>query len=65
MRINYYVTAAQAKITSPEDVYVKMGSTISLTCMVNVQSTPPSSVAWFNGSSIVDFDSPRYVQYAF
>lgn len=54
------VTAAQAKILGPEDVYVKRGSTISLTCTVNVQSTPPSSVSWHHGGAVVDFDSPRY-----
>ncbi|XP_015126181.1 lachesin [Diachasma alloeum] len=53
------VEAAQAKIVGPEDVYVKKGSTISLTCTVNVQSTPPSSVTWHHGASVVDFDSPR------
>ncbi|CAK9827325.1 Zwei Ig domain protein zig-8 [Anthophora retusa] len=53
------VEAAQAKIVGPEDVYVKKGSTISLTCTVNVQSTPPSSVLWHHGVSVVDFDSPR------
>lgn len=53
------VEAAQAKILGQEDVYVKKGSTISLTCTVNVQSTPPSSVAWRHGGAVVDFDSPR------
>ncbi|KAL7301895.1 hypothetical protein TKK_0005494 [Trichogramma kaykai] len=52
-------SAAQAKIREPEDVYVKKGSTISLTCVVNVHSTPPSSVSWHHGASLVDFDSPR------
>ncbi|XP_076285079.1 zwei Ig domain protein zig-8 isoform X2 [Lasioglossum baleicum] len=52
------VEAAQAKILGPEDVYVKKGSTISLTCTVNVQSTPPSSVLWHHGAAVVDFDSP-------
>ncbi|XP_025157177.1 basement membrane-specific heparan sulfate proteoglycan core protein isoform X3 [Harpegnathos saltator] len=52
------VEAAQAKILGPEDVYVKKGSTISLTCTVNVQSTPPSSVSWHHGAAVVDFDSP-------
>ncbi|KAL0271624.1 UNVERIFIED_CONTAM: hypothetical protein PYX00_008661 [Menopon gallinae] len=51
--------AAQATIQGPEDVYVKKGSTISLTCTVNVHSTPPSSVLWYHGPSVVDFDSPR------
>lgn len=54
------VAAAQAKIVGPEDVYVKKGSTISLTCIVNVQSTPPSSVSWHHGGDVMDFDSPRY-----
>lgn len=59
-RFPMYVAAAQAKILGPEDVYVKKGSTISLTCTVNVQSTPPSSVSWHHGGAVVDFDSPRY-----
>ncbi|XP_035717732.1 basement membrane-specific heparan sulfate proteoglycan core protein-like isoform X2 [Vespa mandarinia] len=52
-------SAAQAKIQGQEDVYVKKGSTISLMCTVNVQSTPPSSVSWHHGGAVVDFDSPR------
>ncbi|XP_043663820.1 hemicentin-1-like isoform X3 [Vespula pensylvanica] len=52
------VEAAQAKIMGQEDVYVKKGSTISLMCTVNVQSTPPSSVSWHHGGAVVDFDSP-------
>ncbi|XP_076388758.1 zwei Ig domain protein zig-8 isoform X2 [Megachile rotundata] len=52
-------SAAQAKILGQADVYVKKGSTISLTCTVNVQSTPPSSVSWHHGGAVVDFDSPR------
>ncbi|XP_070150236.1 lachesin isoform X1 [Polyergus mexicanus] len=51
-------SAAQATISGPEDVYVKKGSTISLTCEVNVRSTPPSSVSWHHGGAVVDFDSP-------
>ncbi|XP_044257874.1 lachesin isoform X3 [Tribolium madens] len=50
---------AQATISGPPEVYVKKGSTISLTCSVNVHSTPPSSVLWYHGASVVDFDSPR------
>ncbi|KAJ8884528.1 hypothetical protein PR048_016385 [Dryococelus australis] len=51
--------AAQASIWGPDEVYVKKGSTISLTCSVNVHSTPPSSVLWYHGASVLDFDSPR------
>lgn len=54
-----FIVDAQAKIWGAEDVYVKKGSTISLTCSVNVHSTPPSSVLWYHGASVVDFDSQR------
>lgn len=50
---------AQATITGPGEVFVKKGSTISLTCSVNVHSAPPSSVLWYHGPAVVDFDSPR------
>ncbi|XP_008187242.1 zwei Ig domain protein zig-8-like isoform X1 [Acyrthosiphon pisum] len=50
---------AQANIHGPPEVFVKKGSTISLTCSVNVHSTPPSSVVWLHGTKVVDFDSPR------
>ncbi|EZA51969.1 hypothetical protein X777_09284 [Ooceraea biroi] len=56
---NYTYISAQATILGPEDVYVKKGSTISLTCEVNVRSNPPSSVSWHHGGAVVDFDSPR------
>ncbi|RZF35808.1 hypothetical protein LSTR_LSTR006266 [Laodelphax striatellus] len=57
--INLNVEAAQAAILGPEEVFVKRGSTISLTCSVNVHSQPPGSVLWYQGISVVDFDSPR------
>lgn len=38
---------------------MKKGSTISLACAVNVHSTPPSSVVWYHGRSVVDFESTR------
>ena len=53
------VSAAKATISGNPDVYVKKGSTISLTCSVDVHSTPPGSVTWYHGSSVVDFDSQR------
>ncbi|GJQ83494.1 hypothetical protein Trydic_g19286 [Trypoxylus dichotomus] len=59
MAILLNVEDAQATISGPVEVFVKKGSTISLTCSVNVHSTPPSSVLWYHGQSVVDFDSPR------
>lgn len=55
----FFSIAAQATIQGPDEVHVKKGSTISLICSVNVHSTPPSSVLWYHGPSVVDFDSPR------
>ncbi|XP_076302989.1 LOW QUALITY PROTEIN: immunoglobulin superfamily DCC subclass member 4-like [Lasioglossum baleicum] len=48
-----------AKITGPEEVFVKKGSTISLTCIVNVQDIPPSNVTWYHAGAVIDFDGPR------
>ncbi|XP_050523171.1 protein sidekick-1-like isoform X2 [Daktulosphaira vitifoliae] len=59
LAVQLNVEAAQANIHGPTEVYVKKGSTISLTCSVNVHSNPPSSVVWLQGTKIVDFDSPR------
>nr|XP_032514529.1 protein sidekick-1-like isoform X2 [Danaus plexippus plexippus] len=61
MAVVLSVEAAAATIWGSQDVYVKKGSTISLTCSVNVHSSPPSSasVLWYHGNAVVDFDSPR------
>ncbi|KAG4079747.1 hypothetical protein HA402_014878 [Bradysia odoriphaga] len=49
-------STARARIMGSQEVHVKRGSTISLSCAVNVHA---SSVSWFHGSSVVDFDSAR------
>lgn len=51
-----FFIAARAKIMGSQEVHVKKGSTISLSCAVNVHA---SSIAWYHGQSIVDFDSAR------
>uniref|UniRef100_A0AAR5QKC1 Ig-like domain-containing protein n=3 Tax=Dendroctonus ponderosae TaxID=77166 RepID=A0AAR5QKC1_DENPD len=53
------VDDAQASIVGSPEIHVMKGSTIAITCTVNVYSTPPSSVHWYHGKSVVDFDSPR------
>ncbi|XP_065090225.1 uncharacterized protein LOC135711355 isoform X2 [Ochlerotatus camptorhynchus] len=53
---DFLSTAARAKITGSQEVHVKKGSTISLSCVVNVLA---SSISWYHGSSVVDFDSAR------
>lgn len=54
-------TDVQAKITGPEEVHVKRGSTISLTCIVDAQDIPPSNVTWYHAGVMIDFDGPRCV----
>lgn len=56
---NFFLPDAQASISGPPEIYVKKGSTISLTCSINIHSNPPSSVLWYHGQSVIDFDSPR------
>lgn len=53
------VLDVQAKITGPEEVYVKKGSTIGLTCIVDTQDIPPSNVTWYHAGAAIDFDGPR------
>ncbi|XP_053690755.1 uncharacterized protein LOC128739303 [Sabethes cyaneus] len=53
---HFLSTAARAKIIGSQEVHVKKGSTISLSCVVNVHA---SSISWYHGSSVVDFDSAR------
>ncbi|KPU74691.1 uncharacterized protein Dana_GF21678, isoform B [Drosophila ananassae] len=55
-RRHYDSKAARAKILGSAEIHVKRESTIALTCSVN---THASSVMWYHGSSIVDFDSLR------
>ncbi|XP_014232110.1 zwei Ig domain protein zig-8-like [Trichogramma pretiosum] len=53
------VLDVQAEILGPDEVYVRKGSTISLTCMVNSQGVPPSNVTWYHAGNVIDFDGPR------
>ncbi|XP_015044490.1 zwei Ig domain protein zig-8 isoform X2 [Drosophila pseudoobscura] len=52
----YDSKAARAKILGSTEIHVKRDSTIALACSVNMHA---SSVLWYHGSSIVDFDSLR------
>ncbi|CAB0033933.1 unnamed protein product [Trichogramma brassicae] len=45
------VLDVQAEILGPDEVYVRKGSTISLTCMVNSQGVPPSNVTWYHAGN--------------
>ncbi|CAL7937153.1 unnamed protein product [Xylocopa violacea] len=53
------VLDVQAKITGSDEMYVKKGSTIGLTCVVDAQDIPPSNVTWYHAGAVIDFDGPR------
>ena len=55
------IADVQAKIAGAGEVFVRKGSTISLTCTVNSQGVPPSNVTWYHAGTIIDFDGPRLV----
>uniref|UniRef100_A0A8D8T2I6 Hemicentin-2 n=1 Tax=Cacopsylla melanoneura TaxID=428564 RepID=A0A8D8T2I6_9HEMI len=48
---------AQATILGRTEQHVKAGSTISLTCIVNVHGIPPGSVVWFQESNKIDHNN--------
>ncbi|XP_049316451.1 zwei Ig domain protein zig-8 isoform X6 [Bactrocera dorsalis] len=52
----YDAKAARAKILGSTEIHVKRDSTIALACSVNIHA---SSVTWYHGASVVDFDSQR------
>ncbi|XP_016967341.1 zwei Ig domain protein zig-8 isoform X2 [Drosophila biarmipes] len=52
----FYDLKARAKILGSTEIHVKRDSTIALACSVNMHA---SSVIWYHGSSIIDFDSLR------
>ncbi|XP_064537671.1 zwei Ig domain protein zig-8 isoform X2 [Drosophila montana] len=56
LAITLEITAARAKILGSTEIHVKRDSTIALACSVNIHA---SSVLWYHGSAIVDFDSLR------
>ena len=53
MLLPYFQTlAAKAQLLGESAVYVKQGSTISLTCEINLYSEPPPDINWIHGSKV-------------
>ncbi|KYN17963.1 hypothetical protein ALC57_09744 [Trachymyrmex cornetzi] len=48
----------QASITPSRELFIKTGSTISLTCVIELQDLPPSNVTWYHSGAVIDFDGP-------
>ncbi|MCL4140253.1 UNVERIFIED_CONTAM: hypothetical protein GTU68_062660, partial [Idotea baltica] len=48
-----------AEIQGPPEVFIRNGSTISLTCIVKSKSEDLGSVAWTKEGVVLDYDSSR------
>ena len=51
-----FFPAAKAQILGESAVYVKKGSTISLTCAINLYSEPPPDITWIHGSKVRKYE---------
>ncbi|XP_022900547.1 neurotrimin-like isoform X2 [Onthophagus taurus] len=47
------------EILGGNDLYINMGSTINLTCLVRYAPEPPPTMSWSHNSHAINFDSPR------
>lgn len=47
-----FFPAAKARLLGESAVYVKAGSTISLTCEINLYSVPPPDISWYHGDRV-------------
>ncbi|XP_046655451.1 hemicentin-1-like isoform X1 [Daphnia pulicaria] len=58
--VTVHVEAALASIVGASELYVRTGSTISLTCIIQGSgSIPPRVLFWFHNSKPIALDSPR------
>lgn len=55
----WFVLVGQASIEGPEELYIKSGDDLALTCTFNVHATPSRAVLWYHGGTAVDPNSPR------
>ena len=51
--------AATAVIHAESSVFVKPGSTISLTCSIKLFSSPPTNIQWYKDTRALNLDSAR------
>ncbi|XP_023341264.1 lachesin [Eurytemora carolleeae] len=56
---NLRVVPAAAVIQGEQAVYVKPGSSISLSCTISLYSVPPASIHWFRDGRLLNLGSPR------
>ncbi|KAJ8938306.1 hypothetical protein NQ314_011537 [Rhamnusium bicolor] len=54
-----YVTEPITEILGSPELFINMGSTINLTCIVQYAPEPPPNIVWSQNSEVINFDSPR------
>lgn len=47
------------QIVGAPDLFIDVGSTINLTCLIEFTPDPPPDIQWKHGEQEIDFDSPR------
>lgn len=56
-----YLTVVEpvTELIGSPDLFINMGSTINLTCMVSFVPDPPPAMIWSHNQQTINFDSPR------
>lgn len=54
-----YISEPVTEILGGADLFINMGSTINLTCLVRYAPEPPPTMRWSHNSQDINFDSPR------
>lgn len=57
--IIYFISEPITEILGGPDLFINMGSTINLTCLVKYSPEPPPNMTWSHNSRPINFDSPR------
>lgn len=53
MKFVDFLIESKAKMVGPSDMYVKQGSTLSLTCLVS-QAVEHATIFWYHDLSVID-----------
>ncbi|CAH1166733.1 unnamed protein product [Phyllotreta striolata] len=56
-----YLTIVEpiTKILGGSELFINMGSTINLTCIMQFAPEPPPNIVWSQNAKVINFDSPR------
>ncbi|GIX92972.1 hypothetical protein CDAR_595163 [Caerostris darwini] len=54
-----WVVVPEAKIVEGPDMYVEVGSSINLTCMIMDSPEAPAYVFWYHDNRMINYDSSR------